>query len=107
MSENIKDINNINNLINNSTRTEKFIAKTLDFNDLPEGEKSYILSAIGSLNMAQYLISIVNLENRSRKISPQLIAKIKSLNPISMPPSILSNIIESENKKNSNNNRNI
>lgn len=105
---NIEDfLNSEDNSITKDKKIEDVIAKCLDFNDLPEVEKSFILSAVGSINMAHYLVSIVNLENRSRKISPQLMAKIKSLNPISSPPSILKNLIDSENQKNSNNNRNL
>ena len=46
-----------------------------------------ILVAVGSKNMAYYLALIVNLENRSRKISPLGIAKILSSKSFNAPSS--------------------
>ena len=75
---------NLNNL--NSNLINQFI-KIIDIDDLTPDELLRILVAVGSKNMAYYLALIVNLENRSRKISPLGIAKILSSKSVNAPSS--------------------
>ena len=75
---------NLNNL--NSNLINQFI-KIIDIDDLTPDELLRILVAVGSKNMAYYLALIVNLENRSRKISPLGIAKILSSKSFNAPSS--------------------
>jgi len=71
---------------NNSSDSQQFI-KVIDIDDLPYPELLRITTATGSKNIAYYLALIVNLENRSRKLSPQLSAKVLSSRSISAPAS--------------------
>ena len=73
-----------NNL--NPNLTNQFI-KIIDIDDLTPDELLRIIVAVGSKNMAYYLALIVNLENRSRKISPLGIAKILSSKSFNAPSS--------------------
>ena len=73
-----------NNL--NSNSINQFI-KIIDIDDLTPDELLRIIVAVGSKNMAYYLALIVNLENRSRKISPLGIAKILSSKSVNAPSS--------------------
>ena len=61
--------------------------KIIDIDDLTPDELLRIIVAVGSKNMAYYLALIVNLENRSRKISPLGIAKILSSKSFNAPSS--------------------
>ena len=88
--------NNINLNNPNSNPIYQFI-KIIDIDDLTPDELLRIIVAVGSKNMAYYLALIVNLENRSRKISPLGIAKIlssKSVNAPSSNPEKTSSAIE-------------
>lgn len=78
--------NNINLNNPNSNPIYQFI-KIIDIDDLTPDELLRIIVAVGSKNMAYYLALIVNLENRSRKISPLGIAKILSSKSVNAPSS--------------------
>ena len=85
----------IDNILS-SNPINQFI-KIIDIDDLTPDELLRIIVAVGSKNMAYYLALIVNLENRSRKISPLGIAKIlssKSFNAPSSNPEKTSSAIE-------------
>ncbi len=75
----------IDNILNPNL-TNQFI-KIIDIDDLTPDELLRIIVAVGSKNMAYYLALIVNLENRSRKISPLGIAKILSSKSFNAPSS--------------------
>jgi hypothetical protein len=75
----------IDNILNPNL-TNQFI-KIIDIDDLTPDELLRIIVAVGSKNMAYYLALIVNLENRSRKISPLGIAKILSSKSVNAPSS--------------------
>ena len=75
----------IDNILS-SNPINQFI-KIIDIDDLTPDELLRILVAVGSKNMAYYLALIVNLENRSRKISPLGIAKILSSKSVNAPSS--------------------
>ena len=75
----------IDNILS-SNPINQFI-KIIDIDDLTPDELLRILVAVGSKNMAYYLALIVNLENRSRKISPLGIAKILSSKSFNAPSS--------------------
>ena len=70
------DLNSINQFI-----------KIIDIDDLTPEELLRIIVAVGSKNMAYYLALIVNLENRSRNLSPLGIAKILSSKLVNAPTS--------------------
>ncbi len=75
----------IDNILS-SNPINQFI-KIIDIDDLTPDELLRIIVAVGSKNMAYYLALIVNLENRSRKISPLGIAKILSSKSFNAPSS--------------------
>ena len=66
--------------------TNQFI-KIIDIDDLTPEELLRVIVAVGSKNMAYYLALIVNLENRSRKLSPLGITKILSSKLVNAPTS--------------------
>ena len=65
----------------------KEFIKIIDIDDLTPDELLRIIVAFGSKNMAYYLALIVNLENRSRNLSPLGIAKILSSKLVNAPTS--------------------
>ncbi|MFZ9470059.1 MAG: hypothetical protein ACO26G_03285 [Rickettsiales bacterium] len=67
-------LSNANNLSSNNI----FYIRNIDIDELPAQEISRIIVAVGSKNLAHYLALVVNLENRSRKISPEIKAKVLS-----------------------------
>jgi len=67
-----------NSAINNMATNNIFYIRNIDIDELPENEMARIIVAVGSKNLAHYLALIVNLENRSRKISPEIKAKVLS-----------------------------
>ena len=82
---NYKNLHNVDggesiNIKNISEGLNQFI-KIIDIDNLSPEDLVRILVAVGSKNMAYYLALIVNLENRSRKISPLAITKILSSTP--------------------------
>ncbi len=82
---NYKNLHNVDggesvNIKNISEGVNQFI-KIIDIDNLSPEDLLRILVAVGSKNMAYFLALIVNLENRSRKISPLAITKILSSTP--------------------------
>ncbi len=75
------NISNVSDIIN------QFI-KIIDIDNLSPEDLLRILVTVGSKNMAYFLALIVNLENRSRKISPLGIARILSSKPIKNAPNL-------------------
>jgi hypothetical protein len=61
--------------------------KIIDVDNLSPEELLRIIAAVGSKNIAYYLALIVNLENRSRKISPVGVTKILSSKSMHVPNS--------------------
>jgi hypothetical protein len=74
------------NLKNASEAINQFI-KIIDIDNLSQEDLLRIVVTVGSKNMAYYLALIVNLENRSRKISPLGIAKVLSSKSVDAPNS--------------------
>ena len=68
------------------------IIRNIDIDELPPQEISRIIVAVGSKNLAHYLAMIVNLENRSRKISPEIKAKVLSSKNLTSPSQIAEKI---------------
>ena len=86
--KNSNKIDGINNEKNNIAELNNQFIKVIDIDDLPPEDLTKIIVMVGgSKNMADYLALIVNLENRSRKISPQGIAKILSSKSVNAPNS--------------------
>jgi hypothetical protein len=88
---NYKNLHNVDggesvNIKNISEGVNQFI-KIIDIDNLSPEDLLRILVAVGSKNMAYFLALIVNLENRSRKISPLGIAKILSSKSVNAPNS--------------------
>ena len=83
-----------------------FYIRNIDIDELPPKEISRIIVAVGSKNLAHYLAMIVNLENRSRKISPEIKAKVLSSKNLNSPSqiaekiSILTPILNTSSKEN-------
>ena len=90
------------NLVSNNI----FYIRNIDIDELPAQEISRIIAAVGSKNLAHYLALVVNLENRSRKISPEIKAKVLSYKNLTAPNesalkiSNLSQIFNSASSKN-------
>lgn len=90
------------NLVSNNI----FYIRNIDIDELPPKEISRIIVAVGSKNLAHYLAMIVNLENRSRKISPEIKAKVLSSKNLNSPSqiaekiSILTPILNTSSKEN-------
>lgn len=74
-------LSNANNLSSNNI----FYIRNIDIDELPAQEISRIIVAVGSKNLAHYLALVVNLENRSRKISPEIKAKVLSSKNLILP----------------------
>ena len=72
-------------LPNNQVTTNIFYIRNIDIDELPSSELTRIITAVGSKNLAHYLALIVNLENRSRKISPEIKAKVLSSKNLTAP----------------------
>ena len=84
----IISVNNANNLSSNNI----FYIRNIDIDELPAQEISRIIVAVGSKNLAHYLALVVNLENRSRKISPEIKAKVLSSKNLNSPSQIAKKI---------------
>lgn len=95
-----------NSTINNIATNNIFYIRNIDIDELPANEVTRIIIAVGSRNLAHYLALIVNLENRSRKISPEIKAKVLSSknliapNESSLKVSNLTPILNSASSKN-------
>lgn len=86
--KNSDKIDGTNNFKNNIAELNNQFIKVIDIDDLPPEDLIKIIVMVGgSKNMAHYLALIVNLENRSRKISPQGVAKILSSKSVNAPNS--------------------
>lgn len=76
------------NLLSNNI----FYIRNIDIDELPSQEITRIIVAVGSKNLAHYLALVVNLENRSRKISPEIKAKVLSSKNLVSPSELTQKI---------------